>query len=64
MMFIFLSLLELAVVGFMSRNEGGGIVLGSQLDNRGKSNILSNNVMEIEAWKEMPSPKIGLKQVC
>uniref|UniRef100_A0A915NSR1 Uncharacterized protein n=1 Tax=Meloidogyne floridensis TaxID=298350 RepID=A0A915NSR1_9BILA len=58
MMFIFLSLLELAVVGFMSRNEGGGIVLGSQLDSRGRRNITSNNITEISAWKDMPSPKI------
>ncbi|CAK5091055.1 unnamed protein product [Meloidogyne enterolobii] len=62
MMFIFLSLLELAVVGFMSRNEGGGIVLGSQLDSRGRRNITSNNITEISAWKDMPSPKMGLKQ--
>ena len=63
MMFIFLSLLELAVVGFMSRNEGGGVVVG-QLENRGKRNITSNNLTEIASWKDMPSPKIGLKQAC
>uniref|UniRef100_A0A1I8BPX6 Transmembrane protein n=1 Tax=Meloidogyne hapla TaxID=6305 RepID=A0A1I8BPX6_MELHA len=62
MMFIFLSLLELAVVGFMSRNEGGGVVFGSQLDNMGKHNRTLNNISEISAWKDMPSPKFGLKQ--
>ncbi|KAI1696194.1 neurotransmitter-gated ion-channel ligand binding domain-containing protein [Ditylenchus destructor] len=58
MMFIFLSLLELAVVGFMSRNEG--------LPHRGKIKKRSSNTYcgEVEefAWKDMPSPRLGLRQ--
>ena len=55
MMFIFLSLLELAVVGFMCRNEG----VPRRVSPRRRS-------FEAEefAWKEMqmPSPRIGLRQ--
>ncbi|OZC10435.1 Neurotransmitter-gated ion-channel transmembrane region [Onchocerca flexuosa] len=52
MMFIFLSLLELAVIGFMSRNEGAP----KQLKKR---SFISNDLN----WKEMPSPRIGLRQL-
>lgn len=52
MMFIFLSLLELAVIGFMSRNEGA--------PKRAKKRSYVSDDM---AWKEMPSPRIGLRQV-
>jgi hypothetical protein len=58
MMFIFLSLLELAVVGFMSRNEGAG-------PRRNKKARRSSPLYpgpEEMGWKEMPSPRIGLKQ--
>ncbi|VDK87238.1 unnamed protein product [Onchocerca ochengi] len=51
MMFIFLSLLELAVIGFMSRNEGAP----KQLKKR---SFISSDLN----WKEMPSPRIGLRQ--
>ncbi|EFO13704.1 ACC-1 protein, partial [Loa loa] len=51
MMFIFLSLLELAVIGFMSRNEAAP----KQLKKR---SVISNNL----TWNEMPSPRIGLRQ--
>lgn len=51
MMFIFLSLLELAVIGFMSRNEGA--------PKRAKKRSYVSDDM---AWKEMPSPRIGLRQ--
>ncbi|CEF59284.1 Gamma-aminobutyric acid A receptor/Glycine receptor alpha family and Neurotransmitter-gated ion-channel transmembrane domain and Neurotransmitter-gated ion-channel family and Neurotransmitter-gated ion-channel ligand-binding domain-containing protein [Strongyloides ratti] len=53
MLFIFLSLLELAVVGFMSRNEG--------LPKKVKKSKGNYNVEEF-SWKEMPSPQIGLRQ--
>ncbi|VDN43463.1 unnamed protein product, partial [Gongylonema pulchrum] len=51
MMFIFLSLLELAVIGFMSRNDGA--------PKRKRRSYASDDM----AWKEMPSPRIGLRQV-
>uniref|UniRef100_A0AAF5Q3K3 Ligand-gated ion channel 50 n=1 Tax=Wuchereria bancrofti TaxID=6293 RepID=A0AAF5Q3K3_WUCBA len=51
MMFIFLSLLELAVIGFMSRNEAAP----KQLKKR---SVISNDL----TWNEMPSPRIGLRQ--
>lgn len=54
MMFIFLSLLELAVVGFMSRNEGAP---------RRVAPRKRSFEMEEIAWKEMPSPRLGLRQV-
>lgn len=54
MMFIFLSLLELAVIGFMSRNEGAP----RRVTPRKRSFELDEF-----AWKEMPSPRIGLRQV-
>uniref|UniRef100_F1L3F4 Ligand-gated ion channel 50 n=1 Tax=Ascaris suum TaxID=6253 RepID=F1L3F4_ASCSU len=53
MMFIFLSLLELAVIGFMSRNEGAP----RRVTPRKRSFELDEF-----AWKEMPSPRIGLRQ--
>uniref|UniRef100_A0AC35GP56 Neurotransmitter-gated ion-channel transmembrane domain-containing protein n=1 Tax=Panagrolaimus sp. PS1159 TaxID=55785 RepID=A0AC35GP56_9BILA len=53
MMFIFLSLLELAVVGFMCRNEG----IPRRISPKKRS--FEN---EEFAWKEMPSPRIGLRQ--
>ncbi|TMS37609.1 hypothetical protein L596_004505 [Steinernema carpocapsae] len=53
MMFIFLSLLELAVVGFMSRNEG--------IPRRTNTRKRSFEDEEF-SWKEMPSPRIGLRQ--
>lgn len=53
MMFIFLSLLELAVVGFMSRNDG--------LPRRSISSRKRSQDEEF-SWKEMPSPRIGLRQ--
>lgn len=52
MLFIFLSLLELAVVGFMSRNEGAP-------EKTKKRNFNSNEI----TWIEMPSPRIGLRKV-
>lgn len=52
MMFIFMSLLELSVIGFMTRNDG--------LPRRTKKK--SYEVEEFQ-WKEMPSPRIGLRQV-
>ncbi|EJW79266.1 hypothetical protein WUBG_09827, partial [Wuchereria bancrofti] len=52
MMFIFLSLLELAVIGFMSRNEAAP----KQLKKR---SVISNDL----TWNEMPSPRIGLRQL-
>jgi hypothetical protein len=55
MMFIFLSLLELAVIGFMSRNEG---LPRQSLSSRRKSQDDGEF-----SWKEMESPRIGLKQV-
>jgi hypothetical protein len=54
MMFIFLSLLELAVIGFMSRNDG--------LPRRSISSRRKSHDEEF-SWKEMPSPRIGLRQV-
>ncbi|KAL3981575.1 Neurotransmitter-gated ion-channel ligand binding domain family protein [Acanthocheilonema viteae] len=51
MMFIFLSLLELAVIGFMSRNEA----TPKQLKKR---NFVSSDL----TWNEMPSPRIGLRR--
>ncbi|VDN06711.1 unnamed protein product [Thelazia callipaeda] len=51
MMFIFLSLLELAVIGFMSRN-----------DHAPKRLKKRNSVVNYMSWKEMPSPRIGLRQ--
>ncbi|CAD5226646.1 unnamed protein product [Bursaphelenchus xylophilus] len=51
MMFIFMSLLELAVVGFMSRNDG----LPRRASIRKKAD-------DDFSWKEMPSPRIGLRQ--
>lgn len=54
MMFIFMSLLELAVVGFMSRNDGS-----PRLTTRSKK---SSYAVEEFTWKEMPSPRIGLRQ--
>ncbi|KHN82242.1 Ligand-gated ion channel 50 [Toxocara canis] len=53
MMFIFLSLLELAVIGFMSRNEGAP----RRITPRKRSFELDEFT-----WKEMPSPRIGLRQ--
>ncbi|KAK6109767.1 Neurotransmitter-gated ion-channel ligand binding domain family protein [Brugia pahangi] len=50
MMFIFLSLLELAVIGFMSRNEAAPKLK--------KRSVISNDL----TWNEMPSPRIGLRQ--
>jgi hypothetical protein len=57
MMFIFMSLLELAVVGFMSRNEGAP-----------RRIVPRKPSFEIDpdAWKDrepMSSPRIGLRQV-
>lgn len=52
MMFIFLSLLELAVIGFMSRNETAPKKLKKRC-------FVSNDFK----WNEMPSPRIGLRQV-
>uniref|UniRef100_A0A915Q125 Ligand-gated ion channel 50 n=1 Tax=Setaria digitata TaxID=48799 RepID=A0A915Q125_9BILA len=52
MMFIFLSLLELAVIGFMSRHEA----IPKQLKKR---SVVSDDL----AWNEMPSPRIGLRQL-
>uniref|UniRef100_A0A7E4VP77 Neur_chan_LBD domain-containing protein n=1 Tax=Panagrellus redivivus TaxID=6233 RepID=A0A7E4VP77_PANRE len=56
MMFIFLSLLELAVVGFMCRNEG----LPRQRITPRKRSFENEEF----AWKEMqcPSPRMGLRQ--
>lgn len=60
MMFIFLSLLELAVVGFMSRNEGLPRRIKKQRQN---SQIISYEIEEF-SWKDLPpSPRIGLQQV-
>lgn len=60
MMFIFLSLLELAVVGFMSRNEG----LPRRIKKRNNSHEAANYGIEEFSWKELPpSPRIGLQQV-
>uniref|UniRef100_A0AC35U6J2 Ligand-gated ion channel 50 n=1 Tax=Rhabditophanes sp. KR3021 TaxID=114890 RepID=A0AC35U6J2_9BILA len=53
MLFIFMSLLELAVVGFMCRNEG--------MPKRQKTSKQNYHVEEF-AWKDMPSPQIGLRQ--
>lgn len=52
MTFIFLSLLELAVIGFMSRNEAAP----KQLKKR---SFISSDL----TWNEMPSPRIGLRRV-
>ncbi|VDK87896.1 unnamed protein product [Litomosoides sigmodontis] len=51
MTFIFLSLLELAVVGFMSRNEAAPKKLKKRC-------FVSNDL----AWNEMPSPRMGLRR--
>ncbi|KAI6221132.1 Ligand-gated ion channel 50 [Aphelenchoides besseyi] len=53
MLFIFMSLLELAVIGFMSRNDG--------LPRRSISSRRRSNEEDF-SWKELPSPRIGLKQ--
>uniref|UniRef100_A0A915EX23 Uncharacterized protein n=1 Tax=Ditylenchus dipsaci TaxID=166011 RepID=A0A915EX23_9BILA len=58
MMFIFLSLLELAVVGFMSRNEG----LPRHKIKKRSSNSYVCGEMDEFSWKDMPSPRIGLRQ--
>lgn len=52
MLFIFLSLLELAVVGFMSRNDG--------MPKRPVS--LRRKAEDDMSWMDMPSPRIGLRQ--
>lgn len=59
MMFIFLSLLELAVVGFMCRDEG--------MPRRTSKKKSFANTFETEefSWKEVqmpPSPRLGLRQ--
>lgn len=56
MMFIFFSLLELAIVGFMTRSDG-------LPRNRSKKKQYSSYDIEEFSWKEMPSPRIGLRQV-
>ncbi|KAI6176179.1 Ligand-gated ion channel 50 [Aphelenchoides bicaudatus] len=53
MLFIFLSLLELAIIGFMSRNDG--------LPRRSISSKRRSQEEEF-SWKEMPSPRLGLRQ--
>lgn len=62
MMFIFFSLLELAVVGFMTRNEG---LPRARFKKRSTTMMASYGGGEIEefSWKEMASPRIGLRQV-
>uniref|UniRef100_A0A183C393 Neur_chan_LBD domain-containing protein n=1 Tax=Globodera pallida TaxID=36090 RepID=A0A183C393_GLOPA len=64
MMFIFLSLLELAVVGFMSRNEGnsGGSTRRGMTGTSTKKWPQGTEYGDDLGWKEMPSPRIGLKQ--
>uniref|UniRef100_A0A914I6H2 Uncharacterized protein n=1 Tax=Globodera rostochiensis TaxID=31243 RepID=A0A914I6H2_GLORO len=64
MMFIFLSLLELAVVGFMSRNEGnsGGSTRRGTTGTSAKKWPQGTEYGDDLGWKEMPSPRIGLKQ--
>ncbi|KAL3094300.1 hypothetical protein niasHS_004056 [Heterodera schachtii] len=66
MMFIFLSLLELAVVGFMSRNDGnsgGGTRRSGGTGGTKRWHQQRGGEYDDEMdWKEMPSPRVGLKQ--
>lgn len=65
MMFIFMSLLELAVVGFMSRNDGAA---PRRIVPLRKSSFENNDDDRSDAWRaggnkeSMPSPRIGLRQ--